>query len=111
MNLRHAAALALVGWYLMVPPLTEDGHPARLSGPISPDSVWGVEFKAPLSKWELNGTYNSASQCNEERETRSERIRKETHWPEGSRSWAFGEDFIDSQCIASDDPRLKEKLE
>jgi hypothetical protein len=107
MRFRHAAALAIVVWYLMVPPLTEDGHPAQMSGPIRGNSVWGVEVKAPLSKWELNGTYDSASRCNEERKTRSERIRKETQWPEGSRSWAFGADLIDSLCVASDDPRLK----
>jgi hypothetical protein len=84
MNPRHAAALALVGWYLMIPPLTEDGHPAQLSGPIRRDSVWAVEFKAPLSKWEIKGTYDSVSQCNEYRETLSEALRNE-HWPEGSR--------------------------
>jgi hypothetical protein len=59
-NLRRAAALALVGWYLMVPPLTEDGHPAQMSGPIRRDSAWGVEVNTPFSKWELIGTYDSA---------------------------------------------------
>jgi hypothetical protein len=109
MKPRHAAELALVGWYLMMmPPLTEDGHLAQLSGPISRDSVWGVEFKAPLSKWALNGTYDSANLCKENRETRREVLRKE-HWPEGSRAWAIGAALIDSQCVAFDDPRLKEK--
>ncbi len=39
MNPRHAAALALVGWYLMVPPMTQvRGHPAALT-------------EAPLGRW------------------------------------------------------------
>jgi hypothetical protein len=29
MKLRHAAALALVGWYLMIPPLYKGGHLAE----------------------------------------------------------------------------------
>jgi hypothetical protein len=37
-----------------------------------------------LSKWEIKGTYDSVSQCNEYRETLSEALRNE-HWPEGSR--------------------------
>jgi hypothetical protein len=39
---RHAGALALVGWYLMVPP----AHRERVGGPIT------VESDAPLSRWE-----------------------------------------------------------
>ena len=37
MKLRHAAALALVGWYLMVPP------------PIGKGEM--IDLKAPLAKW------------------------------------------------------------
>jgi len=29
MMLRHTAALALVGWYLMVPPMSPDGNSDR----------------------------------------------------------------------------------
>ena len=43
MNLRHAAALALVGWYLMVPPLSNPS--------------------APLSKWNLYRSYDTAREC------------------------------------------------
>jgi hypothetical protein len=37
MNLRHAAALALVGWYLMVPPYNEN--------------VFRCDLNAPLTEW------------------------------------------------------------
>ena len=35
MNLRHTAALALVGWYLMVPPISRGS----------------ADFKAPMREW------------------------------------------------------------
>jgi len=35
MNLRHAAALALVGWYLMVPPYHGDESNASTAAPLS----------------------------------------------------------------------------
>ncbi len=41
MTLRHAAALALVGWYLMYPPT-----PNR-----------------PLSQWEILNIFDSATEC------------------------------------------------
>lgn len=41
MNARHAAALALVSWYLILPPQTAKNH---LGDPA-----------APLSKWENGG--------------------------------------------------------
>src|SRR5258708_8608753 len=43
MNLRHAAALALVDWYLMVPPIS-NGTP---------------EIAAPLSHWEIQSSYDT----------------------------------------------------
>jgi hypothetical protein len=52
MNLRHAAALALVGWYLMVPPFT-----AQRAGPVD------VDDQAPLSKWTIAGSFDTAEQC------------------------------------------------
>jgi hypothetical protein len=56
MNLRHAAALALVSWYLMVPPWTA-GHDGRPIQPLVADSY------APLSKWATEGSFDSAADC------------------------------------------------
>ena len=61
MRSRHAAALALVGWYLMTPPLR------------SPQSVHWNEGKpqqdtltpAPLSQWRTVNSFDSASECRE----------------------------------------------
>ena len=53
MNLRHAAALSLVGWYLIAPPTRVDreGFPEAL-----PDkSGFFYHTDAPLSKWFNDG--------------------------------------------------------
>lgn len=55
MNLRHAAALALVGWYFIVPPFQGS----------NPESS-RADVNAPLSQWQIWSGYDSAKQCNEE---------------------------------------------
>ena len=45
-----AAALALAGWYLMVPPIKLEPNPH-------------VSFDAPLSQWFVEGNYNSTGAC------------------------------------------------
>jgi len=40
---RHAAALALVGWYLMAPPIRPGG---------------GVDLKAPMSQWDQDDDFD-----------------------------------------------------
>jgi hypothetical protein len=50
MTLRHAAALALVGWYLMVPPLSSDGKE--------------IDTAAKLSQWDARLRFDRASDCN-----------------------------------------------
>ena len=48
MKPRHAAALALVGWYLMMPPMT-----CRPS----------IQINTPLSHWEISSSYDTADEC------------------------------------------------
>jgi hypothetical protein len=48
MNLRHAAALALMGWYLMVPPF---------SALNTPDPY------APLNKWRVVHSFETSNEC------------------------------------------------
>ena len=48
MKPRHAAALALVGWYLMVPP---------------PDNL-----TAPISAWEVAASYDTGKHCSLEQQ-------------------------------------------
>jgi hypothetical protein len=99
MNLRHAAALALVGWYLMVPPY--------VNRKLSTD--------APLSKWEVYVASDSADEC-EALKTASlktagqEKItgKDGAVTERGAKVIALWFQLSNSQCIASDDPRLKE---
>jgi hypothetical protein len=48
LTLRHAAALAPVGWYLMLPPVASGGR---------------VNAEAPLGQWERWGTYDVVGEC------------------------------------------------
>ncbi len=103
MSLRHAAALAIVGWYLLVPPIAD--NPTDIG-------------RAPLSEWINKGSYDTAAQCRDalnanikyhlDRTTRLERepyveadVKQATRLLyEAARS---------AQCVATDDPRLKIK--
>jgi hypothetical protein len=44
---RHVIALALVGWYLMRPPIV-GGH---------------IDTSAPLNSWRTTGSYDTAIEC------------------------------------------------
>jgi hypothetical protein len=53
MNGRHAAALALLGWYLMLPPIQG-----------SRESGYRVDDGAPFSQWQLESGLEMAAECN-----------------------------------------------
>jgi hypothetical protein len=53
MNTRHATALALVGWYLLIPPI-----------PTNPSDL--LQF--PLAQWEQFGAYDTAKECESAKE-------------------------------------------
>ncbi len=60
MKLRHAAAFALVGWYLMI-------------APNRPSRVWGWWYQItdearPLSDWEIVQSFDSAADCRQFRQ-------------------------------------------
>jgi hypothetical protein len=50
MNVRHAAALALVGWYLLVPPSTSPYY--------NQHDLW-----APVSQWKIVERFETAMAC------------------------------------------------
>jgi hypothetical protein len=52
MKLRHAAALVLVGWCLMVPPLGEHS---------------GLVWSKPFSQWKVIDTFDSKAVCEKSR--------------------------------------------
>jgi hypothetical protein len=92
-KLRHAAALALVGWYLMAaPPMLNKGGSS------------GPDLGAPLSKWTIEESFDTAKECeaaDEKLKTRFLDARPQTL---AGIEWAQG-----ISCIATDDPRLKGK--
>jgi hypothetical protein len=100
MNPRHAAALALVGWYLMIPPLPED--PLLLADPTP-----------PLSVWFLKQSFDTAKECEQVRKTEDHEAELQMH--DLAKAHAIETNMghaqfflqqIFSQCIATDDPRL-----
>jgi hypothetical protein len=85
MKLRHGPAIALVGWYLMAPPpFSKAASPADL------------DASAPLSHWRLVESYDTARECNAE---------KDHMMDAGETPW-LREVGQSGLCIASDDPRL-----
>jgi hypothetical protein len=82
MKSHHAAALALVGWYLMVP---------------APDHIM-----APVERWAHVDSFDTASECREAALNYQQRESSSTDpaTKKAARIW---------ECIATDDPRLKTK--
>jgi hypothetical protein len=98
MNSRHAAALALVGWYLMVPPI------ASRTGPINRDAL--------LEKWETWFAFDTAAECQARIKTiANAAIGRLKAQPVAIATEQRISDLqaISARCVASDDPRLKEK--
>ena len=98
MKLRHAAALTLVSWYLMVPPSA-----LRFS-----DLATGLE---PLwQRWQI-GSFDSANACEQGRRMMIDRFMADLQRDPSNAEAVHGFDaFYYSQCIASDDPRLQTKM-
>jgi hypothetical protein len=95
MKPRHVAALALVAWFLMMPP------------PRTVGDHFETNFYAPLSKWTKLRRFDLQSQC----ETTREAYQKK---PTGNLVIMLGAAEAQattkaSRCVASDDPRLKEQ--
>jgi hypothetical protein len=108
MNARHVAALALVTWYLMVPP--RDSCLGAFSGGTCP--------KVPLAKWEARWTYKTQSDCQSTLKDWQEKVAAylaQDGTNNRSRTTRMWIDEMDNkinqqaQCVASDDPRLKAK--
>jgi len=91
MTLRKAAALALVGWYLMMPP-------------------WG-KLNAPLSEWVVYQSFDSAENCAAARKVLVDYLANYKGMAMTLITQSGGNLQFDGSvatCIATDDPRLKE---
>jgi hypothetical protein len=97
MKPRHAAALAVVGWCLMVPPFTRHG----------------VNIKAPMFEWEQVASFETASECAEYAagmEKYAAGRAKQSKDPRYRDMLRYAaQAFSDARCVATDDPRLKKK--
>ena len=86
MRLRHAAALALVGWYMIIPPTSHEYPMGNVD--------------APLTEWVKRPTlYRNQEECEHvlDRQTRLSNARNRQLLVRHRRQW---------QCVAADDPRL-----
>jgi hypothetical protein len=101
-----AAELALLvpsasaegGWYLLKPPV----------GTRRADGSYWPEYGAPLKDWEQERRFDSAEQC---QAAQAELAKKAQPTMDSEKALtlarALASAEINSQCIASDDPRLK----
>ena len=82
MGFTHRAALALFGWYLMMPPIGMNGSPTA---------------SAPISNWTVVDAFDTAAAC-----TNAQR-----HLVSGRRGAQRLTRFRpQSACVATEDPRL-----
>jgi hypothetical protein len=91
MKPRHAATLALVGWYLLVPPVTDNEEKGVRAG-----------IHNPISQWHVSASYDTAKECERSR-AQHFNIGQEQHRA-GHRAVASA--LMATSCIATDDPRL-----
>jgi hypothetical protein len=108
MNLRHAAALASIGWYLMVPQ-------AARREPLL------LETNKSLSQWETRQSFDTAQECKAAQHkihtyleaATSQRLKEAGSQkayvddPVSQMLWTEEAKIATSKCIATDDPRLK----
>ncbi len=87
MKLGHAAALALVGWYLMLPTGDET---------------------AALSKWQIANTFDRESDCEVSRKEFFDTGTKRMKNAKDDQERVFGMLMAKATCVPTDDPRLKE---
>jgi hypothetical protein len=96
MKLRHAVAPALVGWYLLLPPLV--------------NAPYKVDTEAPLTSWKVYQTFDTRDECDKSRLAAEARYKPTAtasigSIKKGTRAFALQMTF--AQCISSDDRRLK----
>jgi hypothetical protein len=94
MKTRHAAALALVGWYLMVPPV------------VCEKGKCTTQLDAPFSQWHRSKrSADSESACEQARPKVRAAVDKAIE--NVSARAEFDKALASGLCISSDDPRLK----
>jgi len=112
---RHAAALALVGWYLIFPPIVceknrppvQEGNATTLHQPCEPDA------SRPISEWTIAVPFDTAEACLQKVQefqdgTAAKKVGEKAEQKDpGIKNWLAGGGLADAQCVATDDPRLR----
>jgi hypothetical protein len=95
MKANHIAGLALVAWYLMVPP------------PVN--APYKIDTEAPITSWKVYRTFNSADECKQSLSAAKSKYNQTATAPIGTikrGSRAFALQMVFGQCVKSDDPGL-----
>jgi hypothetical protein len=100
MKPRHAAALALVGWYLIAPPLRSVEPELELHGEADYDYL---DEHAAYPDWKLISVLNTEAECEHVRDFAERRVAEDVFLNTDPELQQLGE----AECMASDDPRLK----
>ena len=91
---RSTAGLAFVGWYLMPPPLSQTVR-------------FEVDYKAPLNSWQIMRAFDKAEACEDYRNHELEKYRASAVAEPTNIPQTFSNAILFSQCVVSNDPRLK----
>jgi hypothetical protein len=105
MKSRHAIALAIVAWYLMIPPI---------------DATNKIDVKAPLLTWRKSMKFDSQDQCEDSLKDVIEHPTTPAEYQAAAKATLkarmkpltqaeMTKRMKESQCVAEDDPRLKTK--
>jgi hypothetical protein len=105
MKPHHAAALAIVVWYLMIPPIGVDGK---------------VDAHAPLSTWRKGVSFKSQTECDDSLKDAIEHPMTPAEYRAAAKTTRkakmhplsmseMKKRTAESRCVAADDPRLKAK--
>jgi len=106
MKLRHAAALAIVTWYLMIPPIDVGNK---------------VNWRAPLLKWKRGMSFDSEKECDESLKDAIDNPMTLSEYQAAEKATLkakmhplsraeMTKRTQESVCISADDPRLNAKI-
>jgi hypothetical protein len=111
--------MVLMGWYLMLPPVTCSLRPNIVEGNVVtiPEQCT-AETDSPLREWDMAGSFDSADDCEGSRQraaqTTIKQLTRELRGTLSDRPQLLGravaathEASQDARCIATDDPRLR----
>jgi hypothetical protein len=118
----RAAFFGLLGWYLMTPPMLNLWEGKDLTVCTREPFPCGPSFKpdisAPISKWRTAQVFDSAKACkkalqqgvrgyHETARKLADQLHKDIATVEAEDTM-LGPAILNAQCVATDDPRLKE---